>query len=150
MHDEFSRRAFADCLMPHAAMGRKDNYLRHVQQAGVCVTTAGGDVGTRMLAPAGKLGEYIAAARSIVTEKTGHVFPGDFRPGANCLEFKTADECVEAAVVLYTQPDRRWAMMCRNYAYYHRYLRPDVAILGTLATVLLGAGLPNTAAFVAE
>jgi hypothetical protein len=118
---------FPDCVVDDPRLTRKRAYIQLVHQSHICVTTLGLHESNGW-----RLGEYVAAARAIVTEGLRHRAPGNFEAGENYLEFTTADECVAATVALSEAPAKRLAMMRRNFGYYHAYLRPDSLIWNTL------------------
>ncbi|HEY0356928.1 MAG TPA: glycosyltransferase [Mycobacteriales bacterium] len=129
----YARAAFPDCVAPRSVTARPA-FLALVRQADVCVATRGlfGSNGF-------KLGEYVAAAKAVVSEPLQYAVPGDFRPGRNYLGFADADECVEQVAALVADPGRAYAMKTANYRYYHEYVRPDRMVLKTLMVALEGA-----------
>jgi len=130
----YARRYFPDCVVADPRQTRKLAFIRAIRQASICVTTMG-----LHRANGARLGEYVAGARAIVTERLNFAVPGHFEAGANYLDFTTPDECVAATVALRDDPARRQAMMARNQEYYRAYLRPDVLIWNTLQAALAGA-----------
>ena len=85
----------------------------------------------------GKLPEYVAASKAIISEKLHYEAPGDFANGKNYLEYQTVDECIGNIYYLMNNPHKRYQMMLNNFKYYHDYLRPDRIILNALYQVLL-------------
>jgi hypothetical protein len=105
----------------------KKTYLSLMHGSSICIATTGleGSVGW-------KLGEYVAAAKAIVSEPLRSVQPGDFRPGRNYLEFRTPEQCVDAVQRLVDDPAHRLDMMRKNAAYYAAYVRPDALVWNAL------------------
>jgi hypothetical protein len=128
----YARAAFPDCVTDRSVTARPA-FLSLVKRADVCVATRGlfGSNGF-------KLGEYVAAAKAIVSEPLLYAVPGDFRAGRNYLGFTDADRCVEHAAALVADPARTYAMKAANHRYYHEYVRPDRMVLNTLMVALEG------------
>lgn len=78
------------------------------------------------------MGEYVAAAKAIVTEPIPAVLPGDFQEGSHYLTFTSAEECVAAVDRLVRNPALLENIQNANYRYYQNYLKPDVMIRNTL------------------
>jgi len=131
VHDDYSRRTFGDCLLPDNSLSAKNNYMNILKEFPICVATAGlwGSIGW-------KLGEHVAYARVIVTERLNYRVPGDFRNGLNYLDFFAPEGCVESAVRLFQDHQLRSQLMMNNYRYYQAYLRPDSLVLNTLAITM--------------
>jgi hypothetical protein len=129
--DAYARREFPDVLLADGAASHKRRYLAAMHDSDICVATAGlqGSNGW-------KLGEYVAAAKAIVTERLRNEVPGGFRSEDNYLEFSTPDGCVQAAARLVDDPALRWQMMVNNMRYYAQYLRPDMLIWQSLSAVV--------------
>lgn len=128
----YARAVFPDCVADRSVTARPA-FLALVRQADVCVATRGlfGSNGF-------KLGEYVAAAKAVVSEPLRYTVPGDFGAGRNYLRFGDADECVEQVAALVADPDRAYAMRTANYRYYHEHVRPDRMVLNTLMVALEG------------
>lgn len=120
-------RDYPDCVMPDERMSAKRAYLELMQRSDICIATTGlaGSNGWR-------LGEYVASSRAIVSERLLSEVPGDFADGRNYLSFIDADGCIDAAVRLFEDRDRRLAMMEQNQRYYRAFLRPERLVLNTL------------------
>jgi hypothetical protein len=129
--NEFAINHYPDYVVPDPTITRKHVYLRNLKRASICVATMG-----LQQSNGWKLGEYIAGAKAIVTEKLYHCVPGDFNKGMNYLEFETPDQCVSGVQELVEDPGKRYAMMKRNFDYYHSYLRPDILVLNSLLIAL--------------
>lgn len=128
---EFAERNFKDCILSSPRDSRKDRYMRQLQDASICIATTGlhGSVGW-------KFAEYIAGAKAIVSEKLNCILPGDCAAGRNYLEFTNPEKCVESAVQLVENRQKRRDMMNNNYSYYQNWLRPDMLVLRPLLKVL--------------
>ena len=129
--DAYANEHFKDCVVDDLKITRKIHYLGLVKNASICIATMGlqGSNGW-------KLGEYVAGAKAIVSEKLCYLPGNGFRAGVNYLEFETPDDCVAAVQELAQNPAKCYLMMKENHAYYHRALRPDILIWNTLQTVL--------------
>lgn len=128
--DNFSLKNFKDCVVD-PMLTQKNHYLETVRQSSIGVSTMGLDRSNGW-----KLAEYVANAKAIISETLHYEVPGDFSVGKNYFSFETADDCVEAAVRLYKNPDECYRMMCENYSYYHQYLRPDILVWNTLQKLM--------------
>jgi hypothetical protein len=130
---EYARKHFPDVVIEDPKINRRDNYLRLMRGSSICLTGMGlqGSNG-------GKLAEYTAGARAIVTEKLRYAVPGNFRQETNYLEFTSVDTCVQAVQRLVADGDFRYQMMQNNYNYYHNSLRPDKLIWNTLEIATSG------------
>ncbi len=82
------------------------------------------------------MGEYVAAARAIVTEPLNCLLPGDFSEGSNYLSFKNIEELIDAITRLREDDNLLISMMKRNFLYYHTHVRPDSMALNVLKSVL--------------
>ena len=113
-------------------MSNKRRYILTLKSAYICVATA-----VLYCSNVWILGEYTAASKVIVSQHLKYTVPA-FTDGRNYLGFGTADECVECVAALVDDPARLQAMKVENYAYYHRYLRPDRLVLNTLLMAMGG------------
>jgi hypothetical protein len=120
-HSAFARRFAPAALMPDSRAASKKSYLALVRQHAICVATQGlhGSNG-------GKLAEYVALSRAIVSEPLRYTIPGSFEPERNYLAFRTPDECIAQARRLATDDHLRRRIMQENHAYYESWMRPDV------------------------
>ena len=128
---DLAKKHFPDCVIKSKDITRKSNYLKLMHSASVCIATAGltGSVGWKM-------GEYVAGAKAIVSEKNNYAFPGDFAEGKNFLSFETSEECLNQVACLIDNPDKRRQMMEANQTYYQDYLHPPRLVLNSLKHVL--------------
>jgi len=128
---EYALAIHKDFVLPDKRVFHKKNYLTRMHASDIGVSTMGlfGSNG-------GKLGEYVAAAKAIVTERLRYQVPGDFESGLNYLEFTTPEECVSQVRRLVDNPDLRFTMMQRNHTYYQSCLRPDVLVWNSLQKAL--------------
>lgn len=130
-HTDFTRRDFADVLLPEARAASKRAYIRRVRDYPICIATIGlhGSNGW-------KLAEYVSLSRSIVSEPLEYQVPGEFAPPTHYLEFRSAESCVEQVSRLMDDADLRAAQMQANHDYYRRWMRPEAVadyVLGTMA-----------------
>ena len=126
---DYARRVASDLILPRCHTFRKA-YVKRMHQAAVCIGSTGlhGSIG-------GRMGEYVAASRAIVTEPLHFEVLGPFDEGVNYRTFSTVDECVERVVALMERPDEILAMQRANRDYYREYLKPDRLIERSLETV---------------
>jgi hypothetical protein len=126
-------RDYGDCVVDEPRVTRKTFYLELMRRSDVCVATTGlaGSNGWR-------LGEYIAASRSIVSERLLSQVPGGFTTGTNYSAFVTPEECVEHTVTLVGDRELRLSMMKANHRYYEANLRPDMLVAHSLSTAASG------------
>jgi hypothetical protein len=131
---EFALRNYADVTITDQTVTAKRNYIKIMKQHPICVATTGlhGSIGW-------KLAEYVACSRAILSEPIRYAVPGDFSPGQNFMEFRTAEECIANASTLIEDKQLRARLMNNNAAYYRSHLRPDVLIGNALATAMRSA-----------
>lgn len=124
--DEFSKELYPD-LVVDSDICEKQNYMRIMKKSDICIATTGlhESIGWKM-------GEYVAAARGIVSEKLNYRVPGNFKEEKNYLAFSNIDECIDAVDRLYTSPSTLYQMKKNNEKYYKRYGRPDKQIWNAL------------------
>lgn len=120
-------------LLADPRLVTKRAYMALMKSTPICITTTG-----LFDSNGWKLGEYVAHSKAILCEPLVHDVPGDFSAGENYLEFTSADECVEQAVLLMTDSRRRERMMLRNFHYYQNFLKPEWLVFNTLAQVIAG------------
>jgi hypothetical protein len=125
--DHYSMTHCKDLIVPFE-LTRRETYLNTVKESNICIATAGlhESIGFKM-------GEYVAAARAIVSEPLRYVLPGNFDDGSNYLSFLSPDELVQNARKLCDDKEVMITMMKNNNRYYQNYLRPDVLVLNTLS-----------------
>jgi hypothetical protein len=119
-HSDYTRRHYPELLLPSAAAGSPREFIRHVHEHPVCVTTTGLHDSTGW-----KLAEYLALSRAIACEPPLYAVPGELAAGRHYLEFRDPDACVAAVGRLLQDADERHAMMQRNWQYWQQWLRPD-------------------------
>lgn len=81
-----------------------------------------------------KFGEYIAAGKTIVTEKPFYNIPYALH-NKNWLEYSCVEECLEAIDRLLGDSDKRNQMQLSNLRYYEEHLRPDMLIKDSLKKI---------------
>ena len=126
---EHERRLAPELILPQKYTVR-ENYLRKMQQSDICIASTGlhGSIGW-------KTGEYVAAAKGIVSEKLIYEVTGGFEEGKNYLSFDSVENCLRAVDELVQNPDRLYEMKKANAAYYAGYLQPEQMIKNTLKVV---------------
>lgn len=109
---------------------RRWAYLKRMHRCHICIGSVGlyGSVGW-------KTGEYIAAGKAVVLEKTQCSFPGEFLEQKNYLSFESVEECLSSVERLVMNQELCRAMMDENKRYYELYLKPDALIRNTLHIV---------------
>jgi len=108
----------------------RSRYLKSIKSCDICVSSTG----LHMSIP-GKVGEYVAAARAIVSEKLFYEVPGNFAEGKNYLSFDGVEDCLEKIDSLVKNPRLVYEMKLANQRYYENYLRPDVLVANALKIV---------------
>ena len=89
MHRKHALEHYPDALMPDPKAATKGSYIKLLQYYPICLATTGlhGSIG-------GKLAEYVAFSKAIVTEKLNHEVPGAFLEEQNYLTFSSSEQCV--------------------------------------------------------
>lgn len=122
---------YAHALVPELLVPKehssKAKYLQTIKQHNICIATTGlhGSTGWKM-------GEYVTAARAIISEPLNYGLPGDFGDGKNYISFNDTDELVTAVKKLSDDKSAMQEMMDNNFRYYQSYLQPGKLILNTL------------------
>ncbi len=130
-HTPFALEHYPHVLLQNPERASKRAYLALLASHPICVATTGlhGSIGW-------KFGEYVAFSKAIVSERLVYRVPGDLAAGKHYLEFRTAEECVQAAATLFTNRDLRLSLMQANHEYYTMYLRPDRMLARTVEAAL--------------
>jgi hypothetical protein len=125
-----SRRDYPDLCLAMERTSRR-NYLNFVRKCLVCVTTTGlhDSIG-------GKLPEYLAASRCIVTEPLKYRLPVSLTEGKNYLSFTTPEECVGACERLFADPTFADKMRHENHKYYMSEVEPSALVYKRLKTAM--------------
>lgn len=121
-----SRKTAPELIMDGRYTKRK-NYLRLLHESDICIASTGlhGSIGW-------KTGEYVAAAKAIVTEPFIYKVTGNFAAGENYLEYTSPDTCLEAVQLLCDSPELLYGMKKKNEEYYASFLSPDALTENTL------------------
>lgn len=127
--DPYSRKLVPD-LVVSGKITKKRNYLKLMKKASICIATTGlhSSIGW-------KLGEYVAASKAIITEPLNYSVPGDFSENTNYHTFDSSQALIEKIDYLLSNPHGVFNMMCNNYHYYHKYLKPENLILNSLLKI---------------
>lgn len=127
LYDNPTARQMAPDLIIPTSQTSKDQYLKILHKCDICIASMGlhESIG-------GKMGEYVAAAKGIVSETLHYSVAGNFIEGNNYLSFETSDECLMQVETLYNNPDLLYAMKQANANYYQQYLKPEILIGNTL------------------
>ncbi|MDR2647620.1 MAG: hypothetical protein LBB67_05825 [Oscillospiraceae bacterium] len=127
----FSRNRFALAMYPDLVFPqnqtKRRTYLQSMKRARVCLTTVGLAQSTGW-----KCGEYVAAAKAIVSERVLDVLPGDFAAERHYLPFANPEEAMRQTALLWDDPAKRAEMQACNAAYYQAYLHPAKMIARAL------------------
>lgn len=124
--DSYSIKECPDLLLTTGLTDRK-SYIETMKRSDICIGSMGlhGSIGW-------KTGEYVAAARAIVSERFRYQVPGAFEDGANYLGYDSVEECLTAVRSLVENPNKIVEMQRRNESYYQKYLRPEMLVLNAL------------------
>lgn len=127
LYDNQIARELAPELIISPKLTSRKQYLKTMHQCDICIASMGlhESIG-------GKMGEYVAAAKSIVSEKLHYSIPGQFIDGINYLSFEQPNECIAQVDKLYNNHDLLYRMKVENAIYYQNYLKPEVLIANTL------------------
>ena len=127
--DSFSEKECPDLILPKSIV-RKKPYIDRMKKTDICIGSMGlhRSIGW-------KIGEYVAAARAIVSERFEYVVPGNFDDGHHYIPYDTTDECLEAVASLYTNPSMLYEMKKANELYYLQYLKIEQQILNAFHTM---------------
>ncbi|OTA14120.1 hypothetical protein Xvie_03982 [Xenorhabdus vietnamensis] len=120
---EYSRKMAPDFILPATHTNRR-NFIDMIKNHEICITSTGLHRSTGW-----RFGEFVAAARAIISEPLEYIVPGDF---SNYLTFKNEDELISAIDKLTHDKELRYKMMTDNEIYYNEHLKPDKLILNTL------------------
>jgi len=128
--NDLSKQYFPDLCLAVEKTDRR-NYIDLVKKCLVCVTTIGlhDSIG-------GKLPEYIAASRCIVTEPPRYQLPVSLIEGKNYLAFRTPEECVGACERLIADPQFADQMRHENHKYYLCEVEPSALVHKRLKTAM--------------
>lgn len=128
---EFARNNYKDVIIEDKSITKRDNFLDLVKSCDICIATTGlhKSIGW-------KFGEYVAAARAIVTEPLYYELPGDIENNKNYIEFNTVDELINILKNLINNKDKRESLMETNFNYYNNYVKPDVLIKNSLKKIV--------------
>lgn len=133
--DSFARKYCPDCISKVPEMSNRWNYLRAIRNCSVGIACEGlhGVVG-------GKLAEYLAASRPVVTTPLRLMLPGDFIKGDNYLEDANPGALVRLCEALLRDPTKCSRMMQSNATYYSKYVRPAAMVNRTIRIALSHGG----------
>lgn len=123
-------REYAPDLVLDRAATKREKYLKMLGDCDICIASTGLHKSTGW-----KVGEYVAAARAIVTEPICYEVPGNFEEGRNYLTYTNADECMAAIDRLVNSPEEIYRMECANRDYYLHYVEPSVLVKNTLKVI---------------
>ncbi|HOE31440.1 MAG: hypothetical protein BWY92_00067 [Firmicutes bacterium ADurb.BinA052] len=129
--DPFAKQYAKELIAP-ARLTKKEHFLETIKQCNICIATTGLHQSTGW-----KFGEYVAAARAIVSEPLKYQVPGNWREGNNYLEFNHLEELMYRIHELIRNKMKMLHIMRNNYEYYLNYLRPDNLVLNTLTKIYL-------------
>ena len=126
---KLSMQLAPDLIAPKS-MTRRYRYLKIMHASDICVASMGlhGSTGWKM-------GEYIAAAKAVVSEKLLYDVPGNFREGTHYLSYDNVEECLNAVAQLYHNPEKLYNMKLANMMYYHGWLKPEMLVVNALLIV---------------
>jgi len=131
IRDGYTERTYPDCIYDGPEAVNRWAYLQTLRGASVGIATAGlhGCSG-------GKLAEYVAASKGVVSTKLSMTLPGEFADGVNYLGASTAEELIASCATLLDSPSLLAEMMGANRAYYEAFVRPSACVLRTIGDAL--------------
>lgn len=134
--DSYARKYCPDCISKTPVMSNRWDYLRAIRNCSVGIASDGlhGVVG-------GKLAEYLAASRPVVTTPLQLMLPGDFMQGDNYLPDADPVALIRLCEGLLKDPAKCNRMMQANARYYSQYVRPAAMIERTLRISLNHQGV---------
>lgn len=135
LNDTPLSRKLAPDLIVSPSLTERKQYLRTLHSHDICIASTGlhDSIGW-------KTGEYVAAAKAIVSEPLRYQVPGQFQEGTHYLSYTTTEECLNAVQTLLADPHRLLAMKKANELYYQTHLRPDILVKNTLEIVARSCG----------
>lgn len=122
--DEYSREVAPDLI--NKEYTKKQNYLNIMKNAKVVI----GSLGLHK-SNGWKIGEYMAAGRTVVMEKPYYEIPFAEK-NKNYLEYVTLEECMNNIEQLLQNDRMRCEIEKNNCEFYLEHLRPDKLIEDTL------------------
>lgn len=124
---EFARNNYKDVIIKDKSITKRDNFLDLVKSCDICIATTGlhKSIGW-------KFGEYVAAARVIITEPLYYELPGDLENNKNYIEFRTVEELISSLKDVIDDKQKRKYLMENNYNYYNRYVKPEIMVKNSL------------------
>ena len=131
-NSEYARKLCPDCIVNSNLSNRK-SFINILKTCEICIATSG-----LHKSMGWKLGEYVATARAIISERLYYQLPGNFEEKVNYLEFSTVKQLIECIDSLINNEELRYKIMLNNKEYYYNYVRPDKMIMNTLEKVFDG------------
>lgn len=125
--DAYSARHYPDCIYDGPEASNRWAYLKTMRGVSVGIASAG-----LHSCSSGKLAEYVAASRGVVSTPLPMSLPGRFLAGHNYLEASSPGQIIGAAFGLLNSPEVLCEMMRANYAYYQQYVKPASLVLRTI------------------
>ena len=124
---EFARNNYNDVIIEDKSITKRDYFLDLVKSCDICIATTGlhKSIGW-------KFGEYVAAARAIITEPLYYELPGDLENNKNYIEFRTVEELISSLKDVINNKQKRKYLMENNYNYYSRYVKPEIIVKNSL------------------
>ncbi|NDJ76813.1 MAG: glycosyltransferase family 1 protein [Chloroflexi bacterium] len=126
--NEFSKTNYPDCLTTRQA--DRWSFISMVKSNLIAVETRGLHYSTSW-----KMGEYMAAARCIVSEPPRHELPVPLEDGVHVMKFTTPDECVAACARVLDDPTLAAKLRHNAHQYYLDDVRPAVRVAKRLASL---------------
>ena len=125
----FAARRAKDLIMPFA-LTKRETFLDAVKEHNVCIATTGlhGSIGW-------KFGEYVAAARAIVSEPLQYELPGNFDDNTNYLAYDNENDLLTGVRTLLNDKNKMFEMMKSNFHYYNNYVKSDKLVLNSLLKI---------------
>lgn len=124
---ETARRTAPDCVSHASEAHSRWSYLTTMRDSTVGIATS-----ALHSCASGKLVEYIAASRAVVSQRLRIEMPGDFEVSRNYLAADSPEECIEAAARILDDGNLAYRLMRDNREYYTSYLKPAAMVRRTL------------------
>lgn len=125
-----SRKVASDLILPSITTC-PSLYLRIMKRMDICIATTGlhNSIGW-------KFAEYVAASKSIVSEKLNYELPGKFEENINYITFNDIESCINNIDYLVSHPQKVYEMKIANRMYYDAYARADKLIYNAIEPYL--------------
>lgn len=115
----FAKKTAPDLVIDDPSMSQRRNFIALVERSRIVVSSTG-----LLGSNGGKLGEYIALGKAIISEKIVTDLPVKFEEGIHYESYCTPSECLQKAITLLSDQQRQRALEAAVADYYWSYLSP--------------------------